>query len=104
MRVSDVFEKLNPRTIWTDNRYYRYAINGFFYDPREIYLMDVLLRGISVKPHWYKRRKRKEWILQISGEDVWTFLQFYKWKDTKKLKRQERMLRGIQAAAYNGTR
>ena len=66
--------------------------------------MDVLLRGISVKPHWYKRRKRKEWILQISGEDVWTFLQFYKWKDPIKRARQKRMQVGIESAAYNGTR
>ena len=95
MKISDVFEKLNPRYIWTGMAYRRAVVNGFFYNDDEVALMDALLRSpvIGVNPHWYKRKKRHEIILQISGKDVVKFLEFYQWRDQKKEKRRQRMLR-----------
>jgi len=104
MKVTDVFEKLNPRVIWTEDKWKRPVVNGFFYDSTEIHLMDVLLTNIGVSPKWYKRRSRHEWILQISGEDVETFLRFYTFKDQRKRLRQKRILRDKEYGAYTGNR
>jgi len=102
LRVTEIFEKLNPRMIWTENKRKRPVINGFFYDDKEIELMTLLLSAIGVKSHWYSRRNRKEWILQISGKDVETFLKFYQFKDDRKRRRQENILMHLEYSSYRG--
>jgi hypothetical protein len=98
MRVSDIFEGLIPRVIDGSDESCRYIINGYFYDPNEAMLMDLLLRHYGITPHWYKRKARvdNEIILQISGLDVEKLLRAYEWKDKKKKLVQIMILRELE--------
>lgn len=98
MRVSDVFEGLIPRVIDGSDNSCRYIVNGYFYDPNEAMLMDLLLRHYGITPHWYTRKARidNEIIMQISGLDVEKLLRVYKWKGKRKALVQIMILRELE--------